>query len=85
MISFILYIKSVDASDSPNPIITLNSSDLVIDGENFVYNVSDGALIYPERNYSFTVVSCNEIGCSNQSHPSPAIQTHKDGMKVSKW
>ena len=82
MTSFILYIRSADASDNFIPIRTLNSSDLMMAGENFLYNVSDGALIYPERGYSFTVISCNLIGCSNQSQPSPAAQTLKDGMKV---
>ena len=78
---FILYITSEDVFDSFTPIRTLSPSDLMTVGGNFMYNVSDGAVIYPERQYSFTVVSCNEIGCSNQSHQSPVVQTLRDGTK----
>ena len=80
--SFILYITSEDVFDDLTQMRTLNLSILMSAGGNFRYNVSDGTVIYPMRHYSFTIVSCNEIGCSNQSQPSPAVQTLKDGKKT---
>ena len=75
-----LYIRSVDISDNFTLLRSLNANDLMTSEMNFVYNVSDGAVIFPQTRYSFTVVSCNEIGCSDQSDPSPVVITLRDGM-----
>ena len=75
-----LYIRSVDVSDNFTLIRSLNASDLMTSRGNLSYNVSDGTIIFPQTRYSFTVVSCNEIGCSDQSDPSPVVTTLRDGM-----
>ena len=75
-----LYIRSVDVSDNFTLIRSLNANDLMTSEGNLSYNVSDGTIIFPQTRYSFTVVSCNEIGCSDQSDPSPVVTTLRDGM-----
>ena len=77
--SVLLYIRSVDVSDNFTLIRFLNSSDLTLFGENFLYNLSDGAIVLPQTSYIFIVVFCSEIGCSNKSSPSPIVTTLKDG------
>ena len=74
-----LYIRSVDVSNNFTLIRSLNANDLMTSEGNLSYNVSDGTTIYPQTRYSFTVVSCNEIGCSDQSDPSPVVTTLRDG------
>ena len=75
-----LYIRSVDDNEDFTLLRSLNANDLRTSEMNFMYNVSDGAVIFPQTRYSFTVVSCNEIGCSDQSDPSPVVTTLRDGM-----
>ena len=75
-----LYIRSVDVSNNFTLIRSLNANDLMTSEGNLSYNVSDGTIILPQTRYSFTVVSCNEIGCSDQSDPSPVVTTLRDGM-----
>ena len=76
--SFTLYISSVDVSDNFTLIGSQNASDLMTSEGRFMYNISDMTVILPFTNYSFTVVSCNEIGCSDQSAPSAVIETAED-------
>ena len=47
--------------------------------ETFRYNIFEGIL--PFNNYQFVVQSCNALGCSNVSSPSPTAMTLPD----SKW
>ena len=76
--SFRLYVSSVDVSDNFTLIGPLSATDLMTSEGRFMYNISDVDIILPFTNYSFTVVSCNEIGCSDQSEPSAAIETAQD-------
>ena len=76
--SFKLYFSSVDLSDNFTLISVQNASDLMTSEGRFMYNISEIAVILPFTNYSFTVVSCNVIGCSNQSEPSVVIETAQD-------
>ena len=79
--NFSLYIRSVDVSVNFNLLIrSLSADDLTTPEGNVIFNISDSGRILPYTNYSFTVVSCNEIGCSDQSDPSPIIRTDQDGM-----
>ena len=82
--SFTLYVSSVDVSDNFTLIGSFNASDLMTSEGRFMYNISNREIILPFTNYSFTVVSCNEIGCSDQSDPSPAIRTDEDRKSTSK-
>ncbi len=79
--NFSLYIRSVDVSDSFTLISTLNPSDLMSSAEELLYNVSMQGVILPYTNYSFTVDACNDIGCSNQSDPSPVVTTDQDSKE----
>ena len=76
--SFKLYVSSVDLSDNFTLITVQNASDLMTSEGRFMNNISDMAVILPFTNYSFTVMSCNGIGCSNQSEPSIVIETAQD-------
>ena len=78
--NFSLYIRSVDVS--VNLTLSLSADDLTTTEGNIIFNISDSDRILPYTNYSFTVVSCNEIGCSDQSDPSPVIRTDQDGMSL---
>ncbi len=80
--NFSLYIRSVDTSDSFTLISTLSPSNLMSSAGELMYNVSMQGVILPYTNYSFTVDTCNDIGCSNQSDPSPVVTTHQDGKAV---
>ena len=77
--NFSLYIRSVDVSDSFTLISTLNPGDIMSSAGELLYNTSMQGVILPYTNYSFTVDACNNIGCSNQSDPSPVITSHQDG------
>ena len=77
-----LYVRSVDVSSIFSAISSLSVNNLMKSEGNFMYNISGGDKILPYTNYSFTVVSCSEIGCSDQSDPSPVIRTNQDGMSV---
>ena len=80
---FSLYIRSVDGSvDFTLLIRYLSADDLTTTEGNIIFIISDSDRILPYTNYSFTVVSCNEIGCSDQSDPSPVIRTDQDGMSL---
>ena len=76
--NFSLYISSVDVAGNFALFSSLNAIDLMTSEGNFMYNISGEGRILPYTNYSFTVVSCNEIGCSDQSDPSPVIRTEQD-------
>ena len=76
--SFKLYVSAVDVSDNFTIIGSQNASDLMTSEGRFMYNISEIAVILPFTNYLFTVVSCNVIGCSNQSEPSVVIETAQD-------
>ncbi len=78
--NFSLYIRSVDVSDSFPLISTLNPSNLVSSAGELMYNISMQRVILPYTNYSFTVDTCNDIGCSNQSDPSPVVTTLQEGI-----
>ncbi len=77
--NFSLYIRSVDTSDSFTLISTITPSNLMSSAGELTYNVSMQGVILPYTNYSFTVDTCNNIGCSNQSDPSPVVTTDQDG------
>ncbi len=74
--NFSLY---MDTSDSFTLISTLTPSNLMSSAGELMYNVSMQGVILPYTNYSFTVDACNNIGCSNQSDPSPVVTTDQDG------
>ena len=76
--NFSVHIRSVDGF--VNFTLSLSADDLTTTEGNTNFNISDSDRILPYTNYSFTVVSCNEIGCSDQSDPSPVIRTNQDGM-----
>ena len=79
--NFSLYIRSVDVSVNFTLLIRyLSADDLTTPEGNINFNISDSDRVLPYTNYSFTVVSCNEIGCSDQSDPSFVIRTNQDGM-----
>ena len=78
--NFSLYIRSVDVSDSFTLTSTFNPSDLMSSVGELMYNVSMQGVILPYTNYSFTVDACNDIGCSNQSDPSPVATTLQEGI-----
>ena len=75
--SFLVFIHF--RGDSFSFSLTNPADGLVISNGNVMYNISDSDRILPYTNYSFTVVSCNEIGCSDQSDPSPTVETDQDG------
>ncbi len=77
MLTFILYIRNVTMTEEFIPVDpSLTASELMTSGSSFMYNVSRRVLPFTE--YSFRVVSCNEIGRSNQSQESEVNQTLQD-------
>ena len=76
--NFTLYISSVDII-SP---ITQIADGLMSSREEHIFNISMQGVIIPYTNYSFTVDTCNEIGCSDRSDPFPVIKTLEDGEKT---
>ena len=82
--SFELYVSAVDVSDNFITIGSRNAIDLMTSEGRFMYNISDMDVILPFTNYSFTVVSCNVIGCSNQSEPSAVIETDQESKICSR-
>ncbi len=78
--NFTLYISSMDSNSS----MTQVPDGLMSSGGELMFNISMQGVIIPYTNYSFTVDACNEIGCSNQSDPSPVIRTLEDGEKQTK-
>ncbi len=83
--NFSLYIRSVDVSNSFTLISTLIPSNLMSSAGELMYNVSMQGVILPYTNYSFTVDTCNDIGCSNQSGPSPVVVTLQEGIYTNKF
>lgn len=68
VLSFIIYIRNND-----NGTLVANITAVTI-GDSLSYNIS-GVEVQPFTQYAFRVVSCNEIGCSDKSPESAAVQT----------
>ena len=74
--SFLVFIHSSVVSVN---FTVFNPDDLMTSDGSVMYNISSNDRILPYTNYSFTVKSCNEIGCSDQSDPSPTVESSQDG------
>ena len=78
VLRFILHIRNVNMTEDFMPVENLTASALMMSGSSFMYNVSRESVVLPFTRYSFRVVSCNEIGCSDQSQESDDVQTLQD-------
>ena len=65
---------NVNTSDPVVLVANISVSETAMQGNFFAYNIT-GETIQPFTQYTFRVVSCNVIGCSNRSSESPIIQT----------
>jgi len=78
VLGFMVYICDVNNSGNFTLVTNLTASTLMTKGNSFMYNVSGEDVVLPFTQYSFRVVSCNEIGCSEQSPDSPVVLTGQD-------
>ncbi len=78
VLNFVLHIRNVNMTEEFMPLENLTASELETSGRSFMYNVSRRDVVLPFTVYSFRVVSCNQIGCSDQSQESEARQTLQD-------
>ena len=81
VLRFILYIRNESTSAESSSfmaVANLSSSEVMSRGNAFMFNVSREGVVFPFTRYSSRVVSCNEIGCSEQSQNSNTIQTDED-------
>lgn len=77
VLGFIVYIRDVSNSDGDVTMvanITVDEAEMASDF--FSYNIS-GVEVQPFTMYAFRVVSCNDIGCSNESLESSVVQTEQ--------
>ena len=76
--AFNIYIQNVNETENFTSLIQLEPRALMRDGGSFMFNVTDQSVVLPFIQYSFSVNTCNEIGCSEQSVPSEVIRTNED-------
>ena len=75
VLGFMLYSRNdVNTSGPVVLVANISVSEAAPAGNFFAYNIT-GATIQPFTQYTFRVVSCNVIGCSDQSSESPVVQT----------
>ena len=73
-LGFMLYSHNVNSSGPVVLVANISVSEAVPAGNFFMYNIT-GVTVQPFTQYTFRVVSCNVIGCSDQSSESPVVQT----------
>ena len=76
--AFNIYIQNVNETNNFTSLIQLEAEALMRDGGSFRFNITDQSVVLPFIQYSFSVNTCNEIGCSDQSVPSEVIRTNED-------
>ena len=74
MLGFMLYSRNVNTSGPVVLVVNISVSETAMQGNISAYNIT-GMTIQPFTQYTFRVVSCNVIGCSDQSSKSPIVQT----------
>ena len=74
VLGFMLYSRNVNTSGPVVLVAHISVSEAVPAGNSYMYNIT-GVTIQPFTQYTFRVVSCNVIGCSDQSSESPVVQT----------
>ena len=74
VLGFMLYSRNVNTSGPVVLVTNISVSEASIAANSFMYNIT-GVTIQPFTQYTFRVVSCNVIGCSDQSSESPVVQT----------
>ena len=74
VLGFMLYSRNVNTSGPVVLVTNISVSEAVPAGNFFTYNIT-GVTVQPFTQYTFRVVSCNVIGCSDQSSESPVVQT----------
>ena len=74
VLGFMLYSRNVNTSGPVVFVANISISETAMQGNFFAYNIT-GETIQPFTQYTFRVVSCNVIGCSDQSSESPVVQT----------
>ncbi len=78
VVNFLVYISNVNTTSEFTQMENLTASSLMTRGRSFMFNISREGVILPFTQYTFMVVSCNVIGCSDQSMPSEVVQTDQD-------
>ena len=74
VLGFMLYSRNVNTSGPVVSVANISVSEASIAANSFMYNIT-GVTIQSFTQYTFRVVSCNVIGCSDQSSESPVVQT----------
>ena len=74
VLGFMLYSRNVNTSGPVVSVANISISETAMQGNFFAHNII-GETIQPFTQYTFRVVSCNVIGCSDQSSESPVVQT----------
>ena len=73
-LGFMLYSRNVNTSGPVVLVANISVSEAVSAGNFFMYNIT-GVTVQPFTQYTFRIVSCNVIGCSDQSSESSIVQT----------
>ena len=74
VLGFMLYSRNINTSGPVMLVANISVSEAVTAGISFAYNIT-GVTVQPFTQYTFRVVSCNVIGCSDQSSESSIVQT----------
>ena len=74
VLGFMLYSRNVNTSGPVVLVVNISVSEAAMQGNFFAYNIT-GVTVQPFTQYTFRVISCNVIGCSDQSSESPIVQT----------
>ena len=78
VLTFPLFIRNVNGNEGLVPVANLSTSDVMTTDNTVMYNVSNEGVVLPFTHYVLAVMSCNEIGCSEQSQESDVRLTLED-------
>ena len=82
VLNFLIYIRNVDASSTFVKVANLSSNNVAMNLGIYRANITNAILILPFTQYSVLVVSCNIIGCSDQSEASLPVRTDQYGKLI---
>ena len=78
VLTFPLFIRNINGNEGLVPVANLSTSDVVTTDNTVMYNVSNEGVVLSFTHYVLAVMSCNEIGCSEQSQESDVRLTLED-------
>ena len=82
VLNFLIYIRNVDANSTFVEVANLSSNNVANNLGIYWENIMNTMLILPFTQHSVGVVSCNIIGCSDQSETSLPVRTDQYGKLI---